>query len=233
MPATFWTAEMESDFVRDHLAPLLRERKLKTQIWLLDHNYDLWKRVLWQLQDSQLRRDVQGIAWHGYLGTPDMIGKVSAQFSDLPMYWTEGGPDITSPHYEWEWTRWGKTFSEALRNGCRCLIGWNLVLDKDGKPNIGPFSCGGMVTVDGDAVRYSGQYWAMRHLSQHLRRGDVRIGSHSDDTDLAHVAFIRADGSGVISVLTNTGAERVTSVRYGGRELRLTLPPDSISTLVG
>lgn len=233
MPATFWTAELESDFIRDHLAPLLRERKLKTEVWLLDHNYDLWKRVLWQLQDPQLRQDIQGVAWHGYLGTPDMIGKVAAQYPDLPMYWTEGGPDITSPQYEWEWTRWGKTFSEAIRNGCRCLIAWNLVLDKDGKPNIGPFSCGGMVTVNGDALRYSGQYWAMRHLSQHLRRGDVRIGSHSDATDLEHVAFRRTDGSEAVCVLTNSGVERLAVLQRDGQELRCTLPENSITTVVG
>ena len=233
MPATFWTAELEADFIRDHLAPLLRARKLNTQVWLLDHNYDLWKRVLWQLQDDKLRQDVQGVAWHGYLGTPDMIGKVAAQYPELPMYWTEGGPDITNPHYEWEWTRWGNTFATALRNGCRGLIGWNLALDKEGKPNIGPFSCGGMVTVDGDSLRYSGQYWAMRHLSQHLRRGDVRIGSHADATDLAHVAFTRANGSEVVCVLTNTGAERAVVLQHADRELRLTLPHDSITTVVG
>ena len=233
MPATLWPVEMEADFIRDHLRPLLRRRNLDTQIWLLDHNYDLWKRVLWQLQDPRLRADVQGVAWHGYVGTPDMIGKVAAQYPDLPMYWTEGGPDITNPQYQVEWTRWGRTFAEALRNGCRALIGWNLALDGSGKPNIGPFSCGGMVTVDGDTVRYSGQYWAMRHLSQHLRRGDLRAGSHCDATDLEHVAFTRRDGGGVVCVLTNTGGERVAAVRVGTKEVRFTLPTNSITTLVG
>ncbi|WP_419806832.1 glycoside hydrolase family 30 protein [Terriglobus sp.] len=233
MPATFWTAEMEADFIRDYLAPLLRERNLGTQIWLLDHNYDLYKRVLWQLQDPQLRRAVQGVAWHGYLGTPDMMSKVAAQYPDLPMYWTEGGSDITNTQYEWEWTRWGNTFTSALRNGCRCVIAWNLALDPNGQPNIGPFSCAGMVTIDGDKLRYGGQYWAMRHLSQHLRRGDVRVGSHSDSTDLSHLAFTRADGSGTICVLTNSGAERSIVVQQDSRELRLTLPENSITTLVG
>lgn len=233
MPATFWSAELEADFIRDHLRPLLRQRNLNTQVWLLDHNYDLWKRVLWQLQDPQLRASVQGVAWHGYLGTPDMIGKVASQYPDLPMYWTEGGPDITSPQYDWEWTRWGKIFTDALRNGCRALIGWNIALDKAGKPNIGPFSCGGMVTVDGDAVRYSGQYWAMRHLSEHLRRGDVRVGSHCDATDLEHVAFTSPDGERLICVLTNTGAERTVALHHNNRELRLSLAQNSITTAVG
>ena len=232
MPATFWTAELEADFIRDHLAPLLRRRKLETQIWLLDHNYDLYRRVLWQLQDADLRRDIQGVAGHGYLGTPDLIGRVAEQHPNLPMYWTEGGPDISNPLYETEWTRWGNTFSGAIRNGCRALIGWNLALDKYGKPNIGPFQCGGLVTVDEQTTRYSGQYWAMRHLSQHLRRGAIRIASHSDATDMSHIAFTNPD-RGTVCVITNSGGERSAAVRDAGRECTFTLPANSITTITG
>ena len=40
MPATYWTPEIEADFIRDHLGPLLKARTPKTEIWLLDHNYN-------------------------------------------------------------------------------------------------------------------------------------------------------------------------------------------------
>ena len=231
MPATVWTAEMEADFIRDHLGPQLRKRKLDTKVWLLDHNYDLWKRVLWQLDDAELRKYVDGVAWHGYVGTPDMMSRVHDRHPDLPFYWTEGGPDYTSPAYETEWTRWGQTFTEALANWCRCIIGWNYALDKNGRPNIGPFSCGGMVTVEGGKVTRSGQYWAMRHFSQHIQRNAVRVASHSDATDLHHIAFAQPDGS-VVAVLTNGGGERPMTISVNGRAGRLTLPATSIVTLV-
>ena len=41
----------------------------------------------------------------------------------------------------------GATFTGILRNWARCITGWNLALDEEGKPNVGPFSCGGLVTI--------------------------------------------------------------------------------------
>jgi glucosylceramidase len=232
MPATYWTPDMESDFVRDHLGPALRDNRLETQIWLLDHNYDLWKRVRWQLRDAELRKFVAGVAWHGYVGTPDMMSRLHEVDPDVPFYWTEGGPDYTNPKYETEWARWGIIFIEAMRNWCRGIITWNLMLDPQGKPNIGPFECGGLVTVKPDSkLVYSGQYWALRHLSQHVRRGAVRTASHSDATELQHIAFQNPDGSRVLFV-TNAGAARTLAVAASQGTASVDIPGDSVVTLL-
>lgn len=231
MPATYWPPELESDFVRDHLGPLLKQKNDPTQIWLLDHNYNLWKRVRWQMADPELRKYVAGVAWHGYVGTPDQMSRLHELYPELPFFWTEGGPDITDPMYALDWTRWGNVFSAALNNWCRCLITWNLMLDEHGAPNIGPFSCGGLVTLRaGTAVEYSGQYWALRHLSQHVRRDAVRIASHSDATELSHVAFENKDDSFVL-VLTNTGDERDVQLSIESLQARTHLEKNSITTL--
>ena len=231
MPATYWTPDMEQDFVRDHLGPLLRKQKLDTQIWLLDHNYDLWKRVRWQLRDTRLRPFVAGVAWHGYVGTPDLMSRLHDEVPDVPFYWTEGGPDVNEPKYATEWTRWGRTFTEAIRNWCRGLTTWNLMLDPAGNPNIGPFQCGGLVTLkpDGTIVE-SGQYWALRHFSQHVRRQAVRVASHTDASELMHVAFRNPDG-GHVMVLTNTGGERMVRVRHGNETAGVSLAANSVTTL--
>ena len=231
MPACFWSAEMEKDFIRDHLGPLLKKESPETQIWLLDHNYDLWKRVKWQLQDAELRKYVDGVAWHGYVGTPDMMTRMHESAPDLPFYWTEGGPDITDPHYTTDWSKWSQTMTEILENWCRCVIGWNFILDEKGKPNIGPFPCGGLVTYHEDGtVTQSGQYWAIRHFSQHIKRGAVRVGSRSDATGLSHVALQQPDG-GFVAILTNIGEERRVSLRTGSKSASVTVPHDSIVTL--
>ena len=232
MPATYWTPEIESDFIRDHLGPLLRKRNDKTEIWLLDHNYNLWKRVRWQMQDAELRKYVSGVAWHGYVGTPDMMSRLHDALPDLPFYWTEGGPDYTDPKYAYDWTRWGGIFSSAIKNWCRCIITWNLMLDEHGMPNIGPFSCGGLVTLRaGTTLEYSGQYWALRHFSQHVRREAVRIASHSDASELSHVAFRNPDNSYVL-VLTNTGDARTTKLVQDGRQTNLQVPANSMLTAI-
>jgi glucosylceramidase len=232
MPACIWTPEMEQDFVRDHLGPLLRKNHSDTQIWLLDHNYDLWKRVKWQLDDPQLAQYISAIAWHGYLGTPDMMTRLHDVDAKLPFYWTEGGPDITDPNYARNWSWWGETFTNVLRNWCGAIIGWNLILDDHGRPNIGPFPCGGLVTLKPDgSILQSGQYWAMGQFSRHIRRGAVRIASHSDASELSHVAFRNPDGSGVL-VLTNRGEERLIKMQFGEQVAEATVPRDAIATLV-
>ncbi len=45
MPACIWPQEYEIEFVQ-HLGPALRENGLTTQIWILDHNYNLWGRAV-------------------------------------------------------------------------------------------------------------------------------------------------------------------------------------------
>ena len=232
MPATYWPPELESDFIRDHLGPMLRSRNDKVQVWLLDHNYNLWKRVRWQMQDPALRPFVDGVAWHGYLGTPDMMSRLHDAVPSLPFFWTEGGPDYTDPKYSYDWVRWGSTFAGVLSNGCRAIITWNLLLDQQGKPNIGPFSCGGLVTLNTDgSLTMSGQYWALRHLSQHVRRGALRLGSHTDSSELNHLAFANPDGS-LVLVLTNSGEERNVRIVIDSREISLQLDRSSVSTVV-
>ena len=232
MPATYWPPELEADFIRDHLGPAMKAKRDPVQIWLLDHNYDLWKRVRWQMQDPALRPFVDGVAWHGYLGTADMMSRLHDAEPGLPFYWTEGGPDITDPKYTYDWLRWGGVFTDALANGCRSLITWNLMLDPQGKPNIGPFSCGGLVTLNADgSLTKSGQYWALRHLSQHVRRSAVRVASHSDATELHHIAFVNPDGSAVV-MLTNSGEAREVRLTLGSREAIVPLDRLSLTTVI-
>ena len=42
MPACIWPQEYEADFVRYNLGPLFEREAIKTEIWLIDHNYNLW-----------------------------------------------------------------------------------------------------------------------------------------------------------------------------------------------
>jgi len=148
MPAALWGQEYEIEFVGKFLGPAFQKASLDTKIWILDHNYALWGRALDELSDSLVNKYVDGVAWHGYYGFPDAMTRVQHAFPNKNAYWTEGGPDYTSPDYKSDWAKWSHTFSEILRNWAQCIVGWNLVLDEKGAPNIGPFPCGGVVTVD-------------------------------------------------------------------------------------
>jgi glucosylceramidase len=233
MPACLWGQEYEIEFVKNHLGPVLRANNLPTKIWLLDHNYNLWGRVICELDDPDLRKYANAVAWHGYAGGAEAMSKVHDAHPDAEMYWTEGGPDYTSPRYATDWADWGHTFTEALRNWCQSLTGWNLVLDDKGRPNIGPFPCGGLVTIHSQTkeVTHSGQYWTFAHFSRLIRRGARRFDSRGMVPEVDHVACENPDGQKVL-VLTNRAAARPVVLQMGASVADVPLAADSITTLV-
>ncbi len=232
MPAALWGQEYEMGFIKGFLGPALRSANLDTKIWLLDHNYDLWGRALDMLSDPEVFKYVDGVAWHGYVGEPDAMTRVHNSFPTKNAYWTEGGPDYTAPDYATDWAKWAGTYAQILKNWARCIVAWNLVLDEKGRPNIGPFNCGGMVTLDSKTQKLSrsGQYWAFAHYAKMVRRGAQVIATSSDDAGVEHVAFANPD-SGNVLVLTNAGDERRVECRFEGRVLPLTLARNSVLTV--
>ncbi|HUJ33481.1 MAG TPA: glycoside hydrolase family 30 beta sandwich domain-containing protein [Candidatus Acidoferrum sp.] len=232
MPACIWPQEYEIAFVTNHLGPLLESSAVPTKIWILDHNYNLWGRAVDELSDSKLRKYCDAVAWHGYAGTPDMMSKVHDAYPEVDMFWTEGGPDYTAPDYLTDWCKWGTTFTEVLRNWCRSMTAWNLALDERGRPNIGPFSCGGVVTINSQTkeITRSGQFWALAHYSRVIRRGARRFDSQSSAADLQHVAAENPDGRHVL-VVTNPGPARTIELRLANLAAQLSLKENSLTTL--
>ncbi len=232
MPACLWGQEYEIDFVKNHLGPLLQANGLRTKIWMLDHNYNLWGRVICELDDPGLRKYSTAVAWHGYVDTADMMSRVQDAHPDAEMHWTEGGPDYTSPSYATDWVEWGRTFTEVLRNWCKSITGWNLALDEHGRPNIGPFSCGGLVTIDSQTkqITRSGQYWAFAHFSRLIGRGAHRFDSQGTLAGVNHVGCENPDGQKVL-VITNAGAPRPVVLRMRTAMTELTLASNSVTTL--
>jgi glucosylceramidase len=233
MPACIWAQEYEIEFVRNHLGPRMAKAANPADIWILDHNYNLWGRAMGELEDEGTRRFVKGIAWHGYVGTADAMTRVKKAYPAVDMFWTEGGPSFTAPGYEVEWAKWGAEFTEILRNWARAIIVWNLALDETGNPNIGPFKCAGLVTVDSktrEIVR-SGQLHAMQHFARHIRRGARIIQSSGDLQGVSHVAARNPDGEYALVLTNTTRAARTADVVMGGSAVSVDLAPDSITTL--
>jgi glucosylceramidase len=228
MPACLWAQEEEMEFVRDHLGPALRKAGKPTKIWVIDHNYSLWGRAIGELSDPGAYEYIDGIAWHGYVGYASAMTRVHDAFPQKNAYWTEGGPDITSPDYETDYTNWTRTFNDILRNWARSITSWNMALDEKGNPNIGPFPCGGVITIDNAThkVTKSGQYWAFAHFSKHVRRGAKVIATNGvgdeagkgNTHSVSHVAFRNPDGSYVM-VLANRGPETRVQLVLGSTAL--------------
>jgi glucosylceramidase len=233
MPQCTWPQEIEVGFVGSQLGPAFEKAGIKTKIWIIDHNYNLWGRALASFEDDALRKYADGVAWHGYLGTPEKMSVVHARYPDKHAYWTEGGPDYRDPRYLTDWADWGTTFAGIFRNWSRCILAWNLALDEQGRPNIGPFFCGGVVTIDSktNEITRSGQFWALGHFTRHVKRGARVFESTGTLAGVSHVAFENPGGSQVL-VLANAGKTPASlRIVLGKSAARLTLPADSVTTL--
>jgi glucosylceramidase len=233
MPACIWPQEYEADFVRQNLGPLFEREGVKTKIWLIDHNYNLWGRALGELEMPDVLKYANSIAWHGYVGQPEWMDRVRDKVPDVKMYWTEGGPDYTDANYAKDWVNWSSTFTGILRHWCQSITAWNLALDEKGRPNIGPFTCGGLVTIHSESkeISYSSQYWAFAHYSKSIRRGTRRFESISPTTEVQHVAFENTDGQRVV-ILTNPGVARTVGLLAGAFSAQLLLDANSVTTCV-
>ncbi len=232
MPACTWPQEYEAEFVAKHLGPAFEANGIKTEIWIIDHNYNLWGRALGELETPGVAKYTNSIAWHGYVGQPEWMKRVTAIHPDVKMYWTEGGPEYTAPDYATDWATWSKTYTDILRNGCRSITAWNFALDEKGLPNIGPFACGGLVTVNSGTkeISYSGQYHAFAHYSRILRRGATCFDSQGGPGNVAHVAFENPDGTRVL-ILTNNGPAATAQVQLDNWMMSVPLEEKSVVTL--
>ena len=239
MPACLWAQEEEIEFVKSHLGPALRKAKSSTKIWVLDHNYNLWGRAIGELSDPAAYEYIDGIAWHGYVGEPSAMSRVHDAFPQKNAYWTEGGPDVTAPDYQTDFTKWADTYNGIMRNWARSITAWNLVLDEKGNPNLGPFPCGGVVTVENAShkVTRSGQYWGFAHFSKHIRRGARLFSSNGVGSfarmgrdAISHTAFRNPDG-GFVVVLVNPGPETQVQLVLGANSLRMDLAANSVHTI--
>lgn len=240
MPACLWGQEHEIEFVKSHLGPLFRKQGVATKIWILDHNYNLWGRAIDELSDAGVYEFVDGVAWHGYAGEPSAMTRVHEAFPEKNAYWTEGGPDLSSPDYQIDWARWAETFNSVANNWARSITAWNIALDERGKPNVGPFSCGGLVTIENATreVKRSGQYWALAHYSRHVERGARVIAANGVGDAAAQgtagnvstAAFRNPDG-GMVVVLSNRGPRKRTQLLLGSNALEIDLEADSVHTL--
>ena len=263
MPACVWAQEHEIVFVSQHLGPALEQSKIPTKIWILDHNFNLWGRVINELENPLLSRYADGVAWHPYVGPVTAVSRVHDLFPDKNMYWTEGDFDATfslvgpmtfgagapggagpepvggagspprrDPQSSEAIARAGVGAANAVRNWLKCIIVWNLALDENGKPNIGPFNGPGFITIDSKTkeITRSGAYWAMKHYTHAAHRGSKHFDTRGELEGVAHVAFVNPDGAKTV-VLSNTGAAGKMQLRLGNLMTEVSLPANSITNL--
>lgn len=210
-PTCLWTGEQECAFIVDHLAPRLKAAGLATRPWLWDHNFTGTNRVAACLARKGVLESVGAVAWHPYVGEPEMIRPLRRRYPQLPMVMSEMGPHVDRTRRNLLW--WGDLMMRTFNSGCSAFVSWCMVLDEHGQPNIsGGFPCAGFVAVDSasGAVVPSEQFKAFCHFGRFVRRGARILTAHyraggsewarQNDARTVCSAFRNADGSHVVVI---------------------------------
>lgn len=249
--ATLVSAAQEAKLISRLLPDAFARYGLTPQIWMLDHDYDYADRVLQTLAAPGVLEHTGAVAWHPYTGNAREILAVRERYPDLKFHLTERGPAINERDVRDEkW--WTDMVFDAFNCGCSSFSGWNLLLDENGTPNIGPFGCGGLVTVDSStgALTPDCMWTVLRHIGPYVSRGArvlditpaqaehwVRMAGEKD----AHMrkynvlAFRNPDGSHVIVI---GGGHykwpRQVNVKYRDQYMTVQLPMGtwSLTTIV-
>ena len=245
MPACVWHPDLEAKFV-EVLRKKMTDAGMNTQIWLYDHCFSGWKRVVCQLKDNpDLINECNAVAFHYYESAVEALSNLKAEYPNIKWHFTEGGPRLYD-HYDTDWCKWTLMMTKALNMGCDSFTGWNLLLDENGGPNVGPFFCGGLATLHSQTgeLTYSGQYKAFKHFSKFIKRGAKIYPAKADNCDMHmycypnHMIPIEGtvvqnlDGSHVLE-LTNANESKVQAQYfYDGKWWYIELMPNTSATIV-
>ena len=245
-PACIWNPEQIARFV------LLLSGKLKAagrgdvDIWFNDHNFIFWKQVVWMLDEyPQLLDCCSSAAFHYYSGCIEMVDSIKEKYPQIKFQFTEGGPRLRD-HYATDWCKWTTMMAKALNHWHESFTGWNLMLDEEGRPNIGHCYCGGLVTRDSvtGELSYSGQYKAFAQVSRFIRKGakiyattmandGMNVSSYYDNQyPVAALWAENPDGTNVLVLANANKAKRQVKFDFAGEHWYVDVMQDSVNTIV-
>lgn len=233
-----YTPEEEKVFLRDYLAPLLKEKRLDNlllTIW--DHNKErLFDRTAYICADEKANEAIGAAGFHWYSGDHfDAVSLVHKRYPDKKLIFTEGCIEYSKYAADAQLANAQKYAHELLGDlnaGLHAFLDWNLCLDRFGGPNHADNFCDAPVMADLDAgtLKYSLSYFYLGHFTRFIRPGAVRIGATCYTDRIETAAFQNEDGT-IAVVMYNPGQDKLDcTMRLSGRICSVTLAPESIST---
>lgn len=244
-PTCMWHPEIEAKFILE-LRKKLNEAGRNTEIWMHDHGFEKWGKILWCFKEYPELLDACGsVAFHYYDFYIEMTDIIRQAHPALRFHFTEGGPRLYD-NYATDWCKWGIMMAKALNRGFLSFTGWNLLLDETGGPNIGPFFCGGLATRDSQTgeLSYSGQYRALQHFSGFIKKNARIFTAKADIQGMNISAFPRhsipvevcaaqnENGSFVLQIINAAGEKAQLQYFYKGKWWYIESLPNSLSTVV-
>ncbi|MCM3695966.1 glycoside hydrolase family 30 protein [Microbacterium oleivorans] len=226
-PSCTWTPEGLAAFVR-HLGPEMARRGVDVFLGTLERADDgLVERVL---ADADAARWITGVGaqWAGKGAVPYL----HRHHPELTIYQTE--QECGDGRNDWRLARhaWF-LMKHFLLHGATAYMYWNMSLLRGGVSRWG-WAQNSLVVVDPETRSYefTHEHHVLKHVSHFVAPGARRIPTLSYTGHENQLVFRNPDGSLVIVVQNDLAEEMPMSFLIDGRALEVTLPADSLNTLV-
>lgn len=239
-----YTAQEETDFIKNHLGPTLKKAGLsQKKLIAWDHNRDLlYQRASTYLSDPDAAKYIWGIGFHWYEVWNggyqyENVKRVAESFPNTNLLLTEACnyPFSWKTIGDWKWGElYGQNMIHDFNNGAVAWTDWNVLLDEVGGPNhVGNF-CFAPIhakTKEG-TLHFMNSYYYIGHFSKYIRPGARRIVSSSNRAQLLTTAFKNLDGSIALVVMNPTSEKISYHLCAQGKAVETISLPHSISTLI-
>jgi glucosylceramidase len=237
-PTCLWTGPQLREFIGDYLGPALKQQKSKVELWLglngdpINNGDDINDRLVTVFEDHKASAYITGVAFQ--YDSRNQIASASERYPAKKLMQSE--TECNGGANSWkDAQRLYGLMKRYLEGNANAYFMWNMVLDETGM-SAWNWRQNAMITVNRETgkVTFNGEYYVMRHFSQFVKPGAMRVLTTGVWGD--KIAFINPDGSAVL-VMGNS-AEQPFSValniaeRTGGRALQVTLPAQSVNTIV-
>ncbi len=232
-PGMLMNAQEQSDFIANHLGPLLHDSDFRqVKIICHDHNYDTVdyaKEVL----SSRAGKYVAGSGFHHYGGPIEAMSELHNEFPYKDIWFTEGGFGDWNTQFD----NIGMELIKIPRNWSKSIVLWNIALDQNDQPAVLKKHNGndGLLLIRSDRmddVTYNAMYYYIGHLSKFVKPGAIRIESPMNPGVLDTVAFRNCDSSVVLLTFNPQTTSQVMEVAWKGNTFQHTVPARSFMTFV-
>ncbi len=233
------------DLLKNHVGPLFAKEHVRSQIQFREASsrQEAGREYPTVLDDPGARKYVGSLAYHGYdFGNFSAIAGLHKRYPDLPLWMTEVC-HTNAPIYEFsDGDFWGNQLVSDLEAGASAWIYWNMILNEKGGPWLVSIIHGDpdpniqqpvvVINRQTKEVTYTGLYYYLAHFSKFVRPGAVRIGTSGTSAGIRCIAFKGPNGDLVTELLNSQKSDAQVTLGWRRKELSLTLPAVSISTVI-
>ena len=166
------------------------------------------------------------------------------RWRDDTWYWSKDAKD-----WGWDWApankkylhpkyvpvfRYARDLIGTLNNWVDGWIDWNMVLDRQGGPNLAKNWCVAPVIVDPDKdeVYFTPLYYTIAHFSRFIRPGAIRIGHTQGDAEVLVTAAKNPDGSIAVVLLNQSQQAKHIHLQLLGKTTEFAINGKAIQTII-